>query len=258
MKTNLAFRVVVPARYAATRLPGKPLADLAGEPMVQHVWRQAMRSDALEVVIATDDVRIQEVAQSFGAKVIMTAASHPSGTDRIAEVTQICRWPADAVVVNVQGDEPLLPPEVINQVAELLAAQPECEMATLCEPLTDHSELFDSNLVKVVSDERGRALYFSRAPVPWIKQAGNQAQVPLPADTFYRHLGIYAYRVGLLQAFTQWPVARLEQTESLEQLRILAKGVGIAVAPTCRPTPGGVDTEADLARIRAKLEEAKG
>lgn len=245
------FKVVIPARYASTRLPGKPLIDLAGRSMLEHVWRQAMASSATEVVIATDDKRIKEAALSFGAEVKMTSADHESGTDRIAEVTRLASWQKDEVIVNVQADEPLIPVELIDQVALLLLSKPTCMMATLCEPLSTWSELSDPNQVKVVFDHESNALYFSRAPIPWIRERKALAG-DLP-EGFYRHIGIYAYQVGLLQEFTNWPMDKLEAIEKLEQLRILARGIKIAVTQACKPSPRGVDTAADLEYVRAEL-----
>lgn len=255
---NIPFQVVIPARYASTRLPGKMLADLAGQPMIWHVWQQAQLSSAAGVLIATDDERIKTVAEGFGAQVIMTLAQHKSGTDRIAEVSYLQGWSGDDIVVNVQGDEPLLSPAVIDQAATLLMRQPDCLMATLCEPIHTKAELDDPDLVKVVRDEQGHALYFSRAPIPW--QWGMDIDIDdtssqlLNKVNCYRHLGIYAYRVATLQQFAASPPGALEQIEQLEQLRMLAQGVKITVALACKSTPGGVDTQVDLERVRAELK----
>ena len=253
---NIPFQVVIPARYAATRLPGKMLADVAGQPMIWHVWQRAQGSAAAEVLIATDDERIKTAAERFGARVIMTATQHASGTDRIAEVSRLQGWSDHDIVVNVQGDEPLLPSAVIDQVATLLVQQPDCMMATLCEPIHTRAELYDPHSVKVVRDEQGCALYFSRAPIPWLRGMNRaDAASPLPDQAnCHRHLGIYAYRVAALQQFAASPPGVLEQLEQLEQLRMLAQSVKIAVAPACKSTPGGVDTQADLERVRARLK----
>ncbi len=248
------FTVVIPARYASTRLPGKPLLDIAGRPMVQRVWEQARQSGADRVVVATDDARIVQAAERFGADALLTAAAHPSGTDRLAEVAHMLQLPGDAIVVNVQGDEPLIPPAVIDQVAGNLAAHPACGIATLCVPITTLETLRDPNAVKVVSDAQGRALYFSRAPVPWPRDAFAAAAASLPAEgVWFRHVGIYAYRVSFLHQYVGWSPAPLEQLEQLEQLRALYHGVSIHVAEAVAEVPGGVDTPNDLAAVRARF-----
>ncbi len=251
----MTFRVVIPARFASTRLPGKPLADIGGRPMIEHVWRCACGSGAAEVIVASDDDRVLAVARAFGADCERTAAAHPSGTDRIAEVAARRQWADDVIVVNVQGDEPLLPAAVIDQVAANLAANARAGMATLAEPLTDHAGVFDPNVVKVVARADGVALYFSRAPIPWSReQFPDQGQGLLPdGHCWRRHLGIYAYRAGLLRQFVTWPPAPLERIEMLEQLRVLHAGVDIHVADACAPVPGGVDTPEDLERVRRLL-----
>ncbi|MDP4917038.1 MAG: 3-deoxy-manno-octulosonate cytidylyltransferase [Haliea sp.] len=252
----MSFTVIIPARYASTRLPGKPLLDIAGRPMLQRVWEQARQSGAQRVVIATDDERVARLANAFGAESCMTALSHPSGTDRLAEVARQLQLADDAIVVNVQGDEPMIPPAVIDQVAHNLAAQPECGIATLCVPITSVEELLNPNAVKVVADGRGRALYFSRAPVPWPRDAFSAAPDALPAEgRWFRHVGIYAYRVAFLHRYVAWPPAPLEQLEQLEQLRALYHGIGIHVEETFAEVPGGVDTADDLAAVRQRFEE---
>lgn len=251
----MSFYVVIPARYASSRLPGKPLEHIAGKPMIQHVYERASESRAEAVIIATDDPRIQVAAESFGARVCMTSAQHQSGTDRLQEVAAALGLPEDAIVVNVQGDEPLIPAKVINQVADNLSQDDQASIATLCEPIESLKDFKDPNIVKVVTDHCGHALYFSRAPIPWPRdafaQASAQEQEPslknIPAR---RHIGIYAYRVGLLHRFVGWPQAPLEQLESLEQLRALWQGDQIHVAEACAPVPGGVDTPEDLERVR--------
>lgn len=254
MTSDRSFVVVIPARYASTRLPGKPLLDIAGKAMIQRVYEQARQSEARQVIIATDDVRIRDAAQAFGASVCMTRVDHVSGTDRLQEVAEQQGWSDDTIVVNVQGDEPLIPPAVINQVARNLAAHREAGIATLCEKITDLETFMDPNAVKVVFDQQGLALYFSRAPMPWPRDAFRERRDTLPAaHPAFRHIGIYAYRAGFLHRFIHWPPAVLEQTESLEQLRALANGVRIHVEPACAKVPGGVDTEADLAAVRRLL-----
>ncbi len=246
------FYVVIPARYASSRFPGKPLQDIAGQPMIQRVWQQAQNSGAEHLVIATDDTRIFDVCKGFGAQVVMTRDDHESGTDRLAEVASIMGWPDDAIVVNVQGDEPLIPPAVINQVATNLAAHPEAAMATLAEPIEDMATLMNNNVVKVLSDSNGLALTFSRAPLPWARDAFVARPDELPDGVpFRRHIGIYAYRAGFLHQFVEWGPCWLEQTECLEQLRALWHGEEIHVADAIETPPAGVDTPEDLERVRA-------
>jgi 3-deoxy-manno-octulosonate cytidylyltransferase (CMP-KDO synthetase) len=244
------FRVVIPARHASTRLPGKPLARIAGEPMIRHVHRIAGRSGAREVIVATDDERIRDACAGFGAAVEMTAASHASGTDRIAEVAARRGWPGGDVVVNVQGDEPLLPPALIAQAASLLEASPAAAIATLAAPIATEAEYLDPNVVKVVARPDGMALYFSRAPVPWDRDG---AASPARHHGARRHLGIYAYRVSALAALAAAPPAALELRERLEQLRALSIGLAIAVADAVDAPGPGVDTPDDLARVEALL-----
>ena len=251
---STAFTVVIPARFASSRLPGKPLQDIAGKPMIQHVWEQACKSSAQQVVVATDDARIVEACQGFGAQVVLTRVDHNSGTDRLAEVATALGLAADAIVVNVQGDEPLIPPSIIDQVAANLAANPQAAIATLAEPIEDVQALFNPNVVKVVSDKTGLALTFSRAPLAWARDAFAQSRDVLPQGVPYRrHIGIYAYRAGFLRRFAALPPGRLEQLEALEQLRVLEAGHRIAVGLTPVPFPPGVDTEADLARAEARF-----
>lgn len=241
---------MIPVRYGSTRLPGKPLKDIAGKPMFEWVWRQALASGAERVVLATDDSRIESAATDLGAEVVMTRADHQSGTDRLAEVVRILELEDRQTVVNVQGDEPLIPPPLISQVAALLDRFDGAEMATLSEPLTDPRQLGDPNLVKVITDRRGRALYFSRATIPWPRDGLPGAEALNRSKLWQRHIGIYAYRAGFLQQFVDWPAAEIEQTESLEQLRALWNGATIMVATACEPSPIGIDTEADLAAVR--------
>ena len=249
------FTVVIPSRFASTRLPGKPLQMIAGKPMVQHVWEQACKSSAQQVVVATDDQRIVDACNAFGAHVVLTRADHESGTDRLAEVATQLGLASDAIVVNVQGDEPMIPPQVIDQVAANLAAHPEAHMATLAEPIEDAQTLFNPNVVKVVSDINGLALTFSRATLPWARDDFALHPDTLPAGVPYRrHIGIYAYRAGFLHDFVSWGPCWLENTERLEQLRALWHGVRIHVADVLEAPPAGVDTPEDLERVRRLLE----
>jgi len=239
----------VPARFGSTRLPGKPLLVLAGRPMIEWVYQRARRSSALQVLIATDDVRILEAARGFGAQAVMTAAAHASGTDRIAEVARLEGWGASEIVVNVQGDEPLLPEALIDQVAGLLLSRSDAQLATLSVPIGSPEEMRDPNVVKVVSDLSQRALYFSRAPIPWDRNAGATGAATLAQ----RHLGIYAYRVGaLLQLAAQLPTP-LERLEKLEQLRALEHGMDIRVAEAVATPGGDVNAAGDIERVEALL-----
>lgn len=250
----MPYSVVIPARHGSTRLPGKPLLDIAGKPMVQRVWERALLSGAESVIIATDDERIHEVAAGFGAEVCMTSGEHPSGTDRLQEVAASRGFSDDHIVVNVQGDEPLIPPAAIDQVAANLAAAGDAGIATLSEPLETSRELLNANVVKVVTSTVGLALYFSRAPIPWPREAYEPGGFALPTDfEWQRHIGIYAYRTGFLHQYVSWPPAPLEAVEQLEQLRALYNGVAIHVAPACEPVPAGVDTQDDLDAIRELL-----
>lgn len=254
----MSFTVVIPARYASTRLPGKPLAEIAGKPMILHVCERARESDATRVVVATDDERIRQVCEAFGEEVVMTSPNHASGTDRLEEVSRILGFGEDDCVVNVQGDEPLIPPALINQVAANLQRYPDAAVATLCEPLHDIASVFNPNVVKVVFDHSGMAHYFSRAPIPWARDlwSGMAQPAALPeGQLYFRHIGIYGYRVGLLRKFVTWAPAPQEVTESLEQLRALYNGAKIHVAVACEAPPAGVDTEADLERLRQLMEK---
>lgn len=250
-----AFRVVIPARHASTRFPAKPLADLAGRPMLAHVHAGALASGAAAVVVATDDERIAAVARGFGADVAMTAAHHASGTERVAEVAATRGWGDDAIVVNLQGDAPLMPPGNLSQLAVLLDADPALGMATLQTPLAGPEEYLSPHVVKVVCDAAGRALYFSRAPIP---AAGHGNEPGLAWQSGFRHLGLYAYRVAALRRIATAPACRLEQQEKLEQLRALWLGIAIGVA-TAGQLPGPeVDTPEDLERARAWLDREGG
>jgi len=244
----MPFRVVIPARYDSSRLPGKVLLPLAGKPMLQWVHERARDSKATEVVIATDDERIAEAARGFAADVVMTGRTHVSGTDRIAEVAAARGWQDDDIVVNVQGDEPLIPPAVIDQVAALLHAHARADIATLAARIDQVVDLNDPNNVKVACDASGRALYFSRAPIPWNRDAVNTLT---PASL--RHIGIYAYRVAALRRLASLPASRLEQIEKLEQLRALENGMEIRVALACERPLADVNTAADLERAERAL-----
>jgi 3-deoxy-manno-octulosonate cytidylyltransferase (CMP-KDO synthetase) len=251
------FRVVIPARHASTRLPGKPLLPVAGEAMILHVQRLARQSGAAEVVVATDDARIRDVCEEAGGAVEMTGAHHDSGTDRIAEVARRRGWAADDIVVNVQGDEPLLPPALVGQVAALLAGAPAAAIATLATPILEEAEYLDPNVVKVVARPDGTALYFSRAPIPWNRDGAAQASVAGRHHGSRRHLGLYAYRVAGLLTLASAKPAELERRERLEQLRALALGLVIVVADAQELPGPGIDTAEDLARADAILRKAR-
>ncbi len=248
------FRVVIPARYDSVRLPGKALRQIAGKPMVQWVYERARAAGAREVLIATDDARIADAARAFGAEAVMTAATHASGTDRIAEVAGARRWPERDIVVNLQGDEPLMPPALIAQVAALLDSAPAADIATLATHIDSVGELLDTNAVKVVTDAAGRALYFSRAPIPW-NRAGAGSSLASQSDPggARRHIGIYAYRVAALRRLAALAPGALEQRERLEQLRALENGFHIQVADAREPPGPDVNTAADLERAEALL-----
>lgn len=249
------FTVVIPSRFASTRLPGKPLQMIAGKPMVQHVWEQASTIRASSVATTTRCALLLQACKAFGAEVLLTRADHESGTDRLAEVATQLGLANDAIVVNVQGDEPMIPPQVIDQVAVNLAAHSEASMATLAEPIDDVETLFNPNVVKVVSDINGLALTFSRATLPWARDDFARQPDALPAGVPYRrHIGIYAYRAGFLHDFVSWGPCWLENTERLEQLRALWHGVRIHVADVLEAPPAGVDTAEDLERVRRLLE----
>lgn len=242
------FTVIIPARYASERLPGKCLLDIVGKPMIQRVYEQAIQSSARNVIVATDDQRIFDVVQRFGGDVCMTSETHSSGTDRLQEVAVLRRLDDDHVVVNVQGDEPLIPPLAIDQVADELMEN-QARIASLAEPIVDVDDFRDPNVVKVVIGEDGGALYFSRAPIPWPRDESTPGQASLPTQmAALKHLGIYAYQVRLLNEFSTWAPTILEQTEKLEQLRAMWHGVKIFIGISAVPIPAGVDTEQDLQR----------
>ena len=249
---RVPFTVVIPARHASTRLPAKALADIAGKPMVVRVAEQARKSGATAVLVATDHDDIAAAARTHGIEALLTRADHPSGTDRIAEVVDAVRLMDDAIIVNVQGDEPLIPPALIERLAETLAAHPDAAMASACHLIADAEEFFNPNVVKVVCDRQGYAMYFSRAPIPWARDAFVGDAPGLPAEfPAYRHVGIYAYRASFLRAYTRLAPAPIERFESLEQLRALWHGHRIAMVVTDEAPPAGVDTPQDLERVRA-------
>lgn len=243
-----AFNIVIPARFASERLPGKVLLDLAGQPLLQHVWQQANKSSAQSVVIATDDERIKIAARGFGADVVMTLSSHRSGSDRIAECADKLGWEDGQLVVNLQGDEPLMPPACLDQVAALLNKRPDCEVASLYWPIDEADEVLNPNTVKVVTDTLDRALYFSRSPIPFTR-AYPKVQAAIEAGYLWkRHLGLYAYRLSALRRYSAATPTPLESAESLEQLRIMEHGGRIAMAQASEFIPAGVDTEEDYYR----------
>ncbi len=250
MEGQVCFHVVIPARHGSTRLPGKPLLPIAGKPMVVRVAERAAQSGAQQIWVATDHHTIANVVREHGFKACLTKDTHASGTDRIAEVAQQHGWPDDTIVVNVQGDEPLMPPDLIRAVAGHLHDHPECAIATACHAIHDEASLRNPNVVKVVLDNNGNALYFSRAPIPWPRDAFAQQQA-FPADLpVLRHIGIYAYRVSFLRAYGQLAPAAIEQFEALEQLRALYYGYRIGVVVAAEAPPAGVDTEQDLHAAR--------
>jgi len=250
-----AFKVAIPARYASSRLPGKPLIDLAGKPMIQHVYERALQSGAEEVVIATDDQRIFDSAETFGAEVCMTSSDHHSGSDRLAELAELRNWSDDTIIVNLQGDEPLTPQSILKQAARGLDEHPDAGIATLCTPITSASQLYDPHTVKVVRDHEGYALYFSRAPIPWERDALDVEAHPEHNQAF-RHIGLYAYRAGYLREYARSEPCDLERIESLEQLRALWQGIRIFV-DIAEQLPGhGVDTPEDVEAVAALLKQA--
>jgi 3-deoxy-manno-octulosonate cytidylyltransferase (CMP-KDO synthetase) len=252
----MAYIAVIPARYASTRLPGKPLQDIAGQSMIQRVVAQAKQSEASAVYVATDDQRILAHLADHNIDALMTSEHHPSGTDRLEEVAKLLDLPDEAVIVNVQGDEPLIPPVIIDQVARNLTEHPEAGIATLCERIHDIDTVFNPNAVKVVFDDHGFANYFSRAPIPWARPQFETPGKQLPeGPEHYRHIGIYAYRVSFLRDYVTWQPSMTELAESLEQLRALANGVRIHVDVALETPPAGVDTPDDLERVRSLLAQ---
>ena len=244
------YTVIIPARMASSRLPDKPLADIAGLPMVVRVAQRAAQSGAARVVVAADDARVVEACQAHGVQALLTRQDHASGSDRLAEACVALGLDGDDIVVNVQGDEPLIDPALVRSCADLLARRPECAVATAAHAIEDEADFRNPNVVKVVCDAQGRALYFSRAPIPWWRDGSQAGQAALPPVPAWRHIGLYAYRAATLRRFPQLSPAPLEQTESLEQLRILWHGDRIAVFEAAQAPAAGVDTPEDLARVR--------
>ena len=242
------FLVVIPARLGSTRLPRKPLADIGGKPMVVRVAERAKQSLAQSVVVATDSAEIEAACNEHRIKCLLTSPDHPTGTDRLAEVAQLLKLPANTLLVNVQGDEPLMPPELINQVAQTLANNPQCAISTIAVPITEKSEIDNPNVVKVVLNRANEAMYFSRASIPFVRDAQSAQKI-----TYLRHLGIYAYRADFLQAYAKLEPAPPEHAEALEQLRALWNGYRIAVHIALEAPPAGVDTPEDLERVRRLL-----
>lgn len=250
------FRVVIPARYASSRLPGKPLADIGGRPMVLHVLERALQAGAESVVVATDDARVQQAVEAAGYQAMMTSPDHQSGTERLVEVAETLGWSDDTLVVNVQGDEPLIDPALIREAARQLVLHDDAVMATLAHPIHDHADFINPNVVKVVADESGYALYFSRAPIPWPRDAFS-AQQPMPHELgALRHIGLYAYRAGFLRTYASLVSSPLERYEMLEQLRVLGHGYRISLGITPLAPAPGVDTPEDLARVRSLFAAA--
>ena len=248
------FKVVIPARYGSTRLPGKPLLTIAGKPMISHVCERAQEANAEDIVVATDDARIYQTVAELGIHAVMTAPDHQSGTERIAEVARLCGWQGHDIIVNLQGDEPLIPPAYIRAVAAALAGQTRAGIATLAAVIIDPEEVFNPNSVKVVLNKAGYALYFSRAPIPWERgsftQAGGKPSGKMP---YLRHIGMYAYTVDFLNRYCQWEASALESVEALEQLRILWHGEAVLVKIVDKTPEAGVDTREDLMRVEQLL-----
>lgn len=254
---RIPFRVVIPARYESTRLPGKPLLELAGRSLVMRAWDSAVSSQASDVVVATDDERIRTAVERNGGRAFVTSPDHASGTDRIAEVVTELRWPHDTIVLNLQSDEPLLPPALLTALASTLHATPAAHIATLATPIRSKSELLDPNTVKVITDESGYALYFSRSAIPWTSAlpASSDSTEALSEDmTFLRHIGLYAYRAAALRHLWELPRTAYETLEGLEQLRALAHGLPIYVRVVAEPPPHGIDTPDDYERVRQTVE----
>ncbi len=254
---SLKFNVVIPARYGSTRLPGKPLLPIAGKPMIAHVCARAQEAGAEGVIVATDDTRIAEAVNTLGIKAVMTDPNHPSGTERIAEVANTLGWSDDTIIVNLQGDEPLIPAEYIKEVAHALATQEQAGIATLAATILEHEEIFNPNAVKVVLDKQGYALYFSRAPIPWERgQFSLSGGTPTGCLPHLRHIGIYAYTAGFLRRYCGWQPSPLEVVEALEQLRILWHGDKVLVKTVAKTPIAGIDTPEDLARVEAVLAQS--
>ena len=245
----MGFSVIIPARYASSRLPAKMLKEINGKSLIEHTYSNAIKSDASRVIIATDDERIKTVAEGFGAEVCMTNDSHTSGTSRIAEAVSFLNFQNDDVIVNLQGDEPMMSPSAINQVASNLVSS-GMSVATLCEAIDTEDAYFDENCVKVVYNSRGRAMYFSRSPVPAFRDGEN-----INLDLCFRHIGLYAYRVNFLKNYSNMPISRLETAEKLEQLTFLMEGFDIHVDVSFASTGYGVDTESDLIKVKKELKK---
>ena len=252
--SHSAYYIVIPARYASERLPGKVLLELAGQSMLEHVWRRASESSAETVVIATDDERIVTLAESFGAHVVLTRSDHQSGSDRIAECAAQLDWPADQLVVNLQADEPLMPPGCLDQVAALLDQRADCEVASLYWPITEADEVINPNVVKVITDCDNCALYLSRATIPYARTFAEVDTAIAAGIEWKRHLGLYAYRLAALQRYTSSSPTPLEMAERLEQLRVMEQGGRIAMAQACEFIPAGIDTPEDLERVCDYIE----
>jgi len=249
----LAFKVVIPARLGSTRLPRKVLKDIGGKPVVRLVWEAAQHAGAEQVVIATDSDEVRAACAGFGADVQMTSAQHQSGTDRVNEVAYARNWEASVIVVNLQGDEPLMPPALVRQTAQLLADDADAHIASLCHAIHNVEEWLNPNIVKLVMDQRNYALYFSRAPIPWKRDGATWVAPLLPQGQAFRHIGLYAYRVAALIEFSALPMAALEECEALEQLRALSHGFRIKMGVTEQAPPRGIDTEEDLQAVIALL-----
>lgn len=254
----MGFTIIIPARYASGRLPGKPLLDIAGKPMISHVIARAKLSDADEVIVATDDERIAKVALDDGIPAYITDESHNSGTERIAEVIDKHGIANDTVIVNLQGDEPLTPYQCLNQLGHALESDPGAEMATLSTPIKEIDELLDWNVAKVVCDNNGNAMYFSRAPIPWDREGFKQDDKRMTVnDVFHRHIGLYAYRAGFVQEYISWGSCTLEKIESLEQLRVLYHGRKIKVITAAQIPGPGVNTLDELKQVEHILANTK-
>ena len=252
----MGFVVIIPARYESSRLHGKPLMDIAGKPMIQWTWQQAKQSGASRIVIATESEAVKQVCEAFGAEVCMTSSSHQSGTERIAEVVEILGLGDDEIIVNVQGDEPMLPPALIVQVADGLSTHETVQMATLCEPIEDVETVFDPHAVKVIRNQQDFALNFTRAPMPWSRDTFSNEPATLPHNWHYkRHIGLYAYRAGFVKRYVAWPECDLEHVERLEQLRVLWHGEDILVLDALCDAGIGVDTQKDLDKVRQLISQ---
>jgi len=241
------FRVIIPSRYGSTRLPAKALCDINGKPMIQHVYERACESGAARVIVATDDERIAKVCVKFNAEVCLTSVEHLTGTDRLSEVTQKLNYAQDEIIVNAQGDQPLISPENINQVARNLMMNPQINMSTLCERIYDHQDLINPSYVKVVIDKNNCALYFSRSLIPYTK---NSDEINLHEQHYYKHMGLYAYRVNVIQQFVNWAPSECELSESLEQLRFLSNGEKIHIDIAAKPALFEINTQEDLDKVR--------